>query len=188
MSCFANAFFKSNNNIMEEKQVKKFLAVILAMVLMVTCSVSSLATEPTVHEVETTLPTINVVGNESKMKIVVVTPAEMDALIANHEAGIDTYNYFDDHVLLTITDEGSYCKVVLLNNGFPFDRCDVTGKVLLYDINMRVVGNATVAERKLVYGVARVIKIYPIGGKFETGSYSLTVSDGDAGTLYTGTF
>ena len=148
--------------------------------------ISSLAFTPVFAAESTTISTET--DTESSPKLVFISPEEMEQLIADYEAGIEPYNWFDDYVAVTVSNEGSYCKVVFMNVGFIFDRCDVDGTITLYDMSGRVVANTTVAEHKLVYGVARVLKIYPAGGKYATGSYSLRVSDGDAGTLYTGTF
>ncbi|MDR2044817.1 MAG: hypothetical protein LBQ15_10750 [Clostridium sp.] len=134
-------------------------------------------------------PSGNAAGNETGMELYFITPEQMEQLIVCREAGIAAYNWFPDSVLVTISKEADgHCKVVFMNNGFPFDRCDVTGTICLSDMSMRIVANRVVEEYKLVYGWARVIDIYSVGGQYATGSYSLTLSDGDTGTMYVGVF
>lgn len=155
--------------------------------LLCLCFFSSSLTFATVFAAESTANSAET-GTESPFKLIFISPEEMEQLIAGYEAGIELHNWFNDYVVVTVSNEGSYCKVVFMNVGFPFDRCDIDGTITLYDMNGRVVANTTVNEHKLVYGVARVLKIYPTGGKYSTGNYSLRLSDGDIGTLYTGTF
>lgn len=133
----------------------------------------------------------NMNSEDCDIRLKYVTPEQMEQLISQFKDGAaanPTRNWFTDYVAVTFTREGSYCKVVFLNCGFPFDRCDVDGTITLYDMRGNASVCQTVAEHKLVYGVARVLKIYPQGGYFATGAYSLRVSDGDVGTLYTGVF
>lgn len=128
-------------------------------------------------------------NNQDNAGIIFITPKEMEQIIASQKAGIETCNWFPDSVLITVTKEADgHCRFVFLNNGFPFDRCDIDGMIYLYDANMRVVGRQLVAEHKLVCGWPRIVDIYPLGNNFTSGSYSLRLSDGDAGTLYEGTF
>lgn len=137
-------------------------------------------------------PPVSMENNESAetdMQLCFITPEEMEQLIACREAEIDAYNWFPDSVLVSVSRESNgHCKVVFMNNGFPFDRCDIDGTITLYNMSGLVVANRAVAEHKLVYGVARVLDIAPAGGQYATGSYSLRLSDGDVGTLYVGAF
>ena len=133
-------------------------------------------------------------SESSEIRLQYVTPEQMEQLISQCNRNKNSYytnsanNWFSDYVVFTITRESNYCKVVFLNCGFPFDRCDVDGTITLYNMSSLVVANRTVAEHKLVYGVARVLKIYPTGGNYATGAYSLRLSDGDVGTVYSGVF
>lgn len=168
-----------------KKITYKFLKV-LSLCLLVCSTLTStvIAAEPvTVISVEYDENT------ESSMQLCFISMEEMEQLIAYREAGIDTYNWFPDSVLVSIERQSDgHCKVVFMNNGFPFDRCDIDGAITLYNANMLTVAIKKVEEHKLVYGVARVLDIYPTGKQYATGSYSLRLSDGDVGTLYTGTF
>lgn len=164
--------------------MKRFFASLLAAVMMV----SVFGT--------TALAASDTSGNYSEVQqeltMRVVSQDEMDGIIANIQAGIMPLNWFDDIVLVsgkrvTKSDGTEYFSLTLLNSGFVFDRVDVDGNIVLYDMNLRVVANKTIDEPKLVYGFSRVIDIYPLGGHYATGNYTLRVSDGDAGTTYTGT-
>ena len=166
-----------------KKLTCKFLKVLSLCLLVCSMFLS------TVMAAETDVKMYSAESKESGMQLCFISPEDMEQLTACREIGIDTYNWFPDSVLVTIERQSDgHCKVVFMNNGFPFDRCDVDGTITLYNMNMGVVANQKVREHKLVYGVARVLDIYPMGGQYATGSYSLRLSDGDAGTLYTGTF
>lgn len=148
-------------------------------------------TEKNTEELTVTVDSIEVTGEEIKLQF--ISPEEMDQLISDFEAGIITQNWFPDVVNATYTretkaDGTEYCRVVFMNTGFIFDRVDVDGVIWLYDMSGTVVGRKFIDEPKLIYSVARVVEIHPIGGHYATGSYELRLSDGDAGTVYRGTF
>ena len=128
--------------------------------------------------------------NQTELTIRIVTPEEMDSIIADIQNGIVPLNWFADVVAISgkrvqKSDGTEYFSITLLNTGFIFDRVDVDGNIKLYDLG-RLVVNKAIDEPKLVYGFSRVINIYPLGGHYTTGTYSLRISDGDAGTTYTG--
>lgn len=129
-------------------------------------------------------------NNNTEAQLQFIAPEQMEQIISEQPSDIAmASNWFPDVVLVTVKRQSDgHCRVVFMNNGFPFDRCDIDGVITLYDMSGNVVANRTVAEHKLVYGVARVLDIYPVGGKYATGSYSLVLSDGGTGTPYTGGF
>ena len=148
-------------------------------------------TEECIEELTVTVDSIEVTGEGIKLEF--ISLEEMEQLISDSEAGISTQNWFPDVVKVTFTrlkkaDGTEYCRVVLLNVGFPFDRVDVDGVVWLYDMSGIERGRRFIDEPKLVYNVARPVEIHPIGGHYATGSFELRLSDGDDGTVYRGTF
>lgn len=132
-----------------------------------------------------------IIDEERPIILKQISQEEMDRIISADPQGNlrKRDNWFEDNVLFSIVRENDgCCKVTFLNDGFIFDRCDVDGFVTLYDSSGKVVGNKMIAEHKLVFHVARVVRIYPIGGSFSSGAYSFLLSDGGQGNLYTGTF
>lgn len=164
--------------------MKRFFASLLVAVMMVSAfGTTALAASDT---------SSNYSEVQQELTMRVVSQDEMDSIIANIQAGMMPLNWFDDIVLVSgkrvaKADGTEYFSLTLLNSGFVFDRVDVDGNIVLYDMNLRVVANKTIDEDKLVYGFSRKIDIYPLGGHYATGNYTLRVSDGDAGTTYTGT-
>lgn len=162
---------------------KRIFSMVLAVLMFVTMTSTPAfaASDP-----QTTLDT------ETKLTMKVISQEEMDSIIANIEAGVMPLNWFDDYVLVsgkrvTKADGTEFFRLTLMNSGFILDRVDVDGSIVLYDMGLRIVANKTIDERKLVYGFHRTIDIYPLGGHYATGNYVLRLSDGDAGTVYTGT-
>lgn len=168
----------------------------MMMVSMMATTVFAVKSETTNTEKKTeehtvVVDSIEVSGGEIKLEI--ISPEEMEQLISDFEAGIITQNLFEDKVNVSFSretkaDGTEYCKVVIMNTGFIFDRVDLDGKIYLHNMSGIVMGKADIKEEKLVFGVARIVEIYPLGGHYATGSYELRVSDGDAGTVYKGTF
>lgn len=129
--------------------------------------------------------------NQTELTMRIVTPEEMDSIIAGIQNGTVPLNWFDDIVAVSAkrvqkSDGTEYFSLTLVNVGFIFDRVDVDGNIQLYNSSGLLVANKAIDEKKIVYGISRVIDIYPFQGHYTTGTYSLRVSDGDAGTTYTG--
>lgn len=164
---------------------KKVCSIFLAMMMLI----SMFATTALAADVPAQSDN-GVVENQTELTMRIVTPEEMDSIIAGIQNGTIPLNWFDDIVAVSgkrvqKSDGTEYFSLTLLNTGFVFDRVDVDGNIKLYDSG-RLVANKAIDEPKLVFGFSRVIDIYPLGGHYTTGTYSLRVSDGDAGTTYTG--
>lgn len=124
-------------------------------------------------------------------RIVQVSPETIRSVSARKEKTYSTnswQNLFDDIVLVSFHNNNGTCEYALLNDGFYFDRCDVTGYIYLYGENNLMVAQHRVNEPKLVYHVARTGKIYPIGGSYKWGEYVLNISDNGTTTTNTGYF
>lgn len=80
--------------------------------------VSSLTFTPVLAAENTTI--LTEADTESSPKLVFISPEEMDQLIASYEASIEPCNWFDDYVAVTVSNEGSYCKVVFMNVGLEY--------------------------------------------------------------------
>ncbi len=164
---------------------KKVCSLLLAMMMLVSIfGTTALASEVSDQNFNES------VENQTKLTLRIVTPEEMDSIIAGIQNGTVPLNLFSDIVALsgkkvTKPNGTEYFSLTLVNTGFMLDRVDVDGNIKLYDLG-RLVGNKTFDEPKLVFGFSRVIEVHPIGGHYTTGTYRIRVSDGDVGTTYTG--
>lgn len=171
-----NKNFKKGRTI----EMKKFATILLSLALLFSLAVPVMAVTEDRKE-----------ASASELTLRFISPEEMEQRIANIEAGVSEINAVTDIVLVSgkrvVQSNGNeYLSLTFLNAGFILDRIDVNGTVWLYDMNSTIVAKKSFDENDLIFGISRVVNIYPLGGRFSTGSYTLRVSDGDIGQRYTG--
>lgn len=183
------------------KNTKKILSMIIVLACMLLLTIPAYAATEAIGEMQSNKSSTDDMDaciDTTKIKLEFVSPEEMDRILAemendlaNMEAGISPQNWFTDVVYVSAKrvqkgDGTEFCRVAIANRGFIFDRVDVDGEIWLYDMNSRVVGHRNVDEPKISVLHHREFEIYPIGGHYATGAYRLRLSDGDAGTVYSG--